>query len=135
MQILILTLVTGLVFLIADAIMLSTVMKPLFQRHLGEGLLEGLRYLPAILFYLVYLFGMVWFAGLPGLRDGVGTAALNGALLGLVAYGTYELTSWAVMRDWHPAMVATDLAWGTVLTAGSVTAGVWAARALASSGA
>jgi uncharacterized membrane protein len=60
----------------------------------------------------------------------VGAGALNGAILGLVAYGTYELTSWAVMRDWHPAMVATDLAWGTVLTAGAVAAGVAAARAL-----
>ena len=130
MQILVLTLVTGAVFLIADALMLTNVMKPLFQRHLGAGLLDGLRYLPAILFYLVYLFGMVWFAGLPGLREGPQAALLNGAILGLVAYGTYELTSWAVMRDWHPAMVATDIAWGTVLTAGSVTAGVLAARAL-----
>jgi len=129
MQILVLTLVTGVVFLIADAIMLSTVIKPLFQRHLGEGLLEGIRALPAILFYGIYLFGMVWFAGLPGLREGLGTAALNGALLGLVAYGTYELTSWTVLRDWHPNMVAVDLAWGTVLTAGAVTAGVFAARA------
>ncbi|MBL4541174.1 MAG: DUF2177 family protein [Rhodobacteraceae bacterium] len=130
MQILVLTLVTGAVFLIADAVMLSNFMKPLFQRHLGAGLLDGLRFVPAILFYLIYLFGMVWFAGLPGLRAGPGTAALNGALLGLVAYGTYELTSWAVMRDWHPAMVAADLAWGTVLTAGAVWAGVMAARAV-----
>jgi uncharacterized membrane protein len=131
MQLVILTAVTGLVFLVADAIMLSSVIKPLFQKHLGEGLLDGLRLPAAILFYVLYLFGMVWFAGLPGLREGVGTAALNGALLGLVAYGTYELTSWAVMKNWHPAMVATDLAWGTVLTAGSVTAGVLAARLLA----
>jgi uncharacterized membrane protein len=131
MQIVVLTLVTGAVFLVADALMLSAVMKPLFQRHLGAGLLDGLRYLPALLFYLVYLFGMVWFAGLPGLREGVGAGALNGAILGLVAYGTYELTSWAVMRDWHPAMVAADIAWGTVLTAGSVAAGVAVARALA----
>ncbi len=78
MQILVLTLVTGAVFLIADAVMLSNFMKPLFQRHLGAGLLDGLRFVPAILFYLIYLFGMVWFAGLPGLRAGPGTAALNG---------------------------------------------------------
>ena len=128
MQLIILTAVTGIVFLAADAIMLSTVIRPLFQKHLGEGLLDGLRLPAALAFYVVYLFGMVWFAGLPGLREGLGTAALNGALLGLVAYGTYELTSWAVMKQWHPAMVVTDLAWGTALTAGAVLAGVWAAR-------
>lgn len=130
MQIVILTFVTGAVFLVADAAMLSKVMRPLFARHLGTGLLDGLRWPAAVGFYLIYLFGMVWFAGLPGLRQGAGMAALNGALLGLVAYGTYELTSWAVMRDWHPALVAADMAWGTALTALSVTAGVLVARAL-----
>ena len=87
--------------------------------------------MPAALgFYLVHLFGMVWFAGLPGLRDGIGVAALNGAILGLVAYGTYELTSWAAMRNWHPSMVAADLVWGAVVTATSVAGGVLIARAL-----
>lgn len=130
MQVLILTLATGAIFLVADAAMLTRVMQPLFRAHLGAGLLDGLRWPAAVGFYLLYLFGMVWFAGLPGLRDGVGVAALNGAILGLVAYGTYELTSWAVMRDWHPAMVAADMAWGTLLTAGAVAGGVLVARAL-----
>ncbi len=132
MSILVLALATGLVFLVADAIMLSTVMKPLFERHLGAGLLDGIRLGPAIGFYLVYMGGVIWFAGWPALRDGVpGQALLNGAILGFVAYGTYELTSWAVMRDWSPAMVAADMAWGTVLTAGSAWAGVTIARAVA----
>lgn len=130
MQVLILTLTTGVIFLVADAVMLSSVLRPLFQAHLGAALLDGLRWPAAAGFYLLYVFGMVWFAGLPGLRDGVGVAAFNGALLGLVAYGTYELTSWAVMRDWHPALVAADLLWGTVLTAGAVAGGVWMARSL-----
>ncbi|MDU8945949.1 DUF2177 family protein [Ovoidimarina sediminis] len=130
MPIVILTLATGIIFLVADAIMLSRVMGPLFREHLGDSLLEGIRMPAALGFYLVYLFGMVWFAGLPGLREGVGVAALNGAILGLVAYGTYELTSWAVMRDWHPSMVAADMIWGATVTAVSVTVGVLIARAL-----
>ncbi len=130
MAIAILTLATGAIFLVADAVMLSMVMGPLFRQHLGAQLLDGVRPAAAAGFYLVYLFGMVWFAGLPGLRDGLGAAALNGAILGFVAYGTYELTSWAVMRDWNPAMVAADMAWGTLVTAGSVTGGVLIARAL-----
>lgn len=130
MPVVILTIATGIIFLAADAVMLSKFMGPLFRQHLGDGLMDGLRLPAAVGFYLVYLFGMVWFAGLPGLRDGVGIAALNGAILGLVAYGTYELTSWAVMRDWHPAMVAADMVWGAIVTATSVTGGVLIARAL-----
>ncbi len=130
MSVIILTLSTGVIFLVADAVMLSKFMGPLFRQHLGEGLLDGIRLTAAIGFYLVYLFGMVWFAALPGLRDGVGVAALNGAILGLVAYGTYELTSWAVMRDWHPSMVAADMVWGASVTAVSVTGGVLVTRLL-----
>lgn len=52
------------------------------------------------------------------------------AVLGFLAYGTYEFTSYAVMRDWHWSMVLSDAAWGTVLTAFSAWAGVAAVRAL-----
>lgn len=131
MSLLVLVVVTGLIFLVADAIMLPTVIKPLFERHLGDTLLGGIRPLPAVLFYFVYLGGIVWFAAWPALRDGTpSTALVNGAILGFVAYGTYELTSWTVVRNWHPSMVAVDMAWGTVLTAGAAWGGVVAARAL-----
>lgn len=131
MSLLVLILVTGLIFLIADAVMLSAVIKPLFERHIGTSLLDGIRPVPAALFYLLYMAGVIWFAGWPALRDGTPhTALLNGAILGFVAYGTYELTSWTVMRDWHPSMVTVDMAWGTVLTALAAWGGVMAARAL-----
>jgi uncharacterized membrane protein len=131
MALLVLIVVTGVIFLIADAVMLSNVMQPLFAQHLGETLREGIRPLPAALFYVLYMAGVVWFAGWPALRDGApGMALVNGAILGLVAYGTYELTSWTVMRDWHPTMVAADMAWGATLTAVSAWGGVMAARAI-----
>lgn len=131
MSLLVLVLVTGAIFLVADAIMLSTVMQPLFAQHLGETLRQGIRPLPAVLFYLIYMAGVIWFAGWPALRDGTPvTALVNGAILGLVAYGTYELTSWTVMRDWHPSMVVADIAWGATLTAVSAWAGVLSARAI-----
>ncbi len=124
-EVLILFLTTSAVFLIADALMLKTVIQPLFRSHLGRALIDGARLLPAALFYLVYMAGILWFAGLPALQAAQpAAAALNGAMLGLVAYGTYELTSWAVMRDWHPTMVAVDWAWGTALTALSAWGGV-----------
>ncbi|MEQ8903452.1 MAG: DUF2177 family protein [Roseovarius sp.] len=131
MALIVLVLVTGVIFLIADAIMLSTVMQPLFAQHLGETLRDDIRPLPAVLFYLIYMVGLVWFAGWPALRDGTPvTALVNGAILGFVAYGTYELTSWTVMRDWHPSMVVADMAWGATLTALSAWGGVMAARAI-----
>ncbi|AHM02717.1 hypothetical protein roselon_00262 [Roseibacterium elongatum DSM 19469] len=81
--------------------------------------------------YFTYMFGVLYFAGWPALRDGVPVQALmNGAALGFFAYGTYEFTSWAVMRDWHPQMVAVDLAWGTAVTALSAWGGVMIARAV-----
>ncbi len=121
----VLFLTTSVVFLIADAVMLRTVIQPIFKEHLGQGLIDGVRFGPAVLFYLVYMIGILWFAGYPALRSGQpASAALNGALLGFVAYGTYELTSWSVMRDWHPSMVAVDWAWGTALTALAAWGGV-----------
>lgn len=131
MTLVVLIVVTGLVFLVADAVMLPKVVKPLFERHLGDAMLDDVRPLPAVVFYVLYIAGVIWFAGWPALRDGTpAMALLNGAILGLVAYGTYELVSWTVMRRWHPSMVAVDLTWGTALTAASAWAGVMAAQAI-----
>ncbi|WP_415233428.1 DUF2177 family protein [Pseudorhodobacter sp.] len=123
---------TSIVFLVADALMLGLLLGPIFRNHLGETLLDGLRLGPAIAFYLLYMAGLTYFAGLPALRDGAALSALyNGAALGLIAYGTYELTSWAVMRDWHPQMVFMDLTWGAVVSGISAYIGARAALALA----
>lgn len=129
MQTLILFLATSVVFLVADALMLRSVIQPIFQQHLGTQLIDGLRFAPAALFYLVYMFGILWFAGLPALRNDAPVSALiNGAVLGFVAYGTYELTSWSVMRSWHGSMVAVDWTWGTIVTGFAAWAGVIVAR-------
>lgn len=124
---------TGVVFLVADALMLGYVIAPIFRSNLGDTMLDGLRLGPAIAFYLLYMLGVTFFAGLPALRDASAMPALiNGAMLGLIAYGTYELTSWTVMRGWHPQMVLTDMIWGTILT--GVSAYIGARVALAVTG-
>jgi uncharacterized membrane protein len=123
--------VSGLVFLIADGIMLGFVVGPMFRSHLGDTMLEGLRIGPAIAFYLLYIAGLAYFAGVPALRDGSAqTALIQGAVLGFVAYGTYELTSWTVMRDWQPQMVITDMLWGAVLSGVSAYIGARVALAV-----
>ncbi len=131
MQILFLYLATAVIFLVADAIMLGTVMKPLFQRHLGDWLIEPIRFGPAIAFYLAYVAGLIWLVSWPALRDGTpGLALLNGAILGAVAYGTYEFTNLSTLERWSWQQVAVDGLWGTVLTGGAAWAGVMVVRAL-----
>jgi uncharacterized membrane protein len=129
---LILFVATAVIFLALDALMLTLVMRPLFERHIADMLLADIRFVPALLFYLGYVAGLIWLVSLPALRDGDPLrAALQGAVVGAMAYGTYEFTSYAILKGWHPSMVAADLAWGTALTAVAAWGGVMVARALA----
>jgi uncharacterized membrane protein len=118
---------TALIFLILDGIMLTFVMKPLFTRHIGPLLADPIRLAPAALFYLAYVAGLVYLVSLPAVRSGA-PVILPAVIIGLMAYGTYEFTSWAVMRDWHWHMVVTDTLWGGALTAFSAWAGVTVTR-------
>jgi uncharacterized membrane protein len=129
MTILTLYAVTAAVFLILDAIMLSLVMKPLFTRHIGPLMAEPIRLAPAVVFYLAYVAGLVYLVSLPALKTGA-PVLVPALIIGLMAYGTYEFTSWAIMRDWHWTMVATDTLWGGTLTAVSAWAGVAVTRAV-----
>ncbi|WP_296762371.1 DUF2177 family protein [Sediminimonas sp.] len=131
MQIVVVYVATAVVFLALDAVVLKTVMSPLFERYLADQLLDRFRLAPAVLFYLFYIAGLVHFVSLPALAQGAPLKALvGGALLGAMAYGTYEFTNYATLRDWHWHMVAVDLAWGTALTGVSAWAGVMVARAI-----
>ena len=73
---------------------------------------------------------MLWFVSLPALRAGVPVSALiNGAIIGAMAYGTFEFTNYAILRDWSLQMVVVDVAWGAVLTGFSAWIGVTLTRA------
>jgi uncharacterized membrane protein len=123
MQLATLYLATAAVFLILDAIMLTLVMKPLFTRHIGPLMADPIRIGPAAVFYLAYVGGVLALVSVPALRTGAGVLG-PAFLIGLMAYGTYEFTSYAIMRDWHWTMVVTDTLWGGVLTAVSAWAGL-----------
>ena len=129
MQTLILYATTTVIFLALDAVMLKLHMQPLFQRFLGDQLLTDIRVGPAGLFYLAYVAGLVYLVSLPALKTG-SAIVIPAAIIGAMAYGTYEFTSYAIMKSWSPILVANDLAWGTVLTAFSAWAGVALTRAL-----
>lgn len=130
LNLLVLYIVTAVVFLALDAVMLTIVLKPLFEAHIGDIMAEEIRLAPAALFYLFYVAGVLWFVSLPALRAGAPlNALLAGAALGAMAYGTYEFTNFATLRGWDWRMVATDVTWGAVLTGVSAWSGVMVARA------
>lgn len=129
MQILTLYLSTAAIFLVVDAVMLKLHLQPLFQRQLGDGLLESPRMLAAALFYFAYIAGLLYLVSVPALKAGTGVL-VPAAILGAMAYGTFEFTSYAIMRDWSLQMVVTDVIWGTVLTGFAAWAGLAVTRAL-----
>lgn len=116
---------TAIIFLVIDAIMLTFVMKPLFTRHLGDAMRDSPLMAPAVVFYLAYVAGLVFLVSAPALRESAPErAALHGAVLGAMAYGTYEFSSMAIMKNWSWTMVATDSIWGALLTGFAAWAGV-----------
>lgn len=131
MKILILYFVTALIFFATDAIGLRLMVKPVFDRHVAHLYADPFRVIPAALFYLGYVAGMLWFVSVPALRGFDPTSALFGGIaLGVMAYGTYEFTNYATLRDWSIEQVAVDTIWGGVLTGFSAWAGVAITRAL-----
>ena len=116
---------TAIVFLALDFVMLKKVMYPLFSANIGPMMLEDLRMGPAAVFYLFYVVGVVWFVSIPALNVGsIAQAFFAGAVLGALAYGTYEFTNFATLKGWTAQMVMVDVIWGAVLTGTSAAVGV-----------
>ena len=86
---------------------------------------DEFRVAPAALFYVLYIAGMIWFAVRPGLESGVGTALLNGALLGGLCYATYDLTNQATLKVWPSYITVADIAWGAFATGTTAAAATW----------
>ncbi|HEX4297662.1 MAG TPA: DUF2177 family protein [Devosia sp.] len=117
-------LVTAIVFLGLDALWLTQVALGMYRRELGALLLDQPNLVVAGLFYLLFVAGIVVLAVAPALNGGSWiNALLMGAVLGLVAYGTYDITNLSTLRNWSLTVTLADLAWGTVLSAVAATAG------------
>jgi len=103
-----------LVFLAMDAIWLTFAGQRLYRPAIGHLMHEGFSIGPAVLFYLLHALGLVFFATLPAARSR--DALLRGALFGLIAYATYDLTNQATLRDWPWKVTVVDLAWGAIVS-------------------
>lgn len=109
---------TAVVFLALDAVWLTTMADRLYRPALGELMLERFSPAPAVAFYLLYIVGIVVFVIAPALADEGWSGALwRGALFGLIAYATYDLTNQATLRGWAWRVTVADLCWGTFATA------------------
>ncbi|MGN3973278.1 DUF2177 family protein [Tsuneonella sp. SYSU-LHT278] len=118
----------GVSFGLLDALWLRWAGPNLYRPALGELLADSFRLVPAIVFYLAYIAAVVWFAVRPGLAaGGIGTSALNGALLGAIAYATYDLTNQATMKVWPVHITLIDIAWGAFASAIAAAVGCWVA--------
>jgi uncharacterized membrane protein len=119
----------GLVFAGLDAIWLTTTNATLYRPTLGQLLATSPRLAPAILFYVIYLVGVVVFAVAPAIRSRRWRdATIMGALLGFFCYATYDLTNQATLVVWATKITVLDLCWGTFLTASGATAGYFASK-------
>jgi uncharacterized membrane protein len=113
---LILYLITLAVFFLIDMVWLGVVAKGFYRKHLGPMMSPRVNWAAAVLFYLLFIVGLVVFAVRPALASGKSLQALLlGALLGLVSYATYDLTNLATLKDWPIVVTVVDLIWGAVL--------------------
>ncbi|MDI2594465.1 DUF2177 family protein [Pseudomonas sp. 681] len=117
---------TLLAFLVLDGLWLGVLMAPTYRALLGSLMLDQPLLAPAALFYLLYVVGCVVFVVLPAITWR--RAACLGALLGLVAYGTYDLSNWATLRGWSAQLVVIDMFWGAFATSVASSVGYWLAR-------
>lgn len=115
----------GLSFGLLDFLWLGWAGSNFYRPAIGDVLAPQFRGAPALVFYLAYIAGMVWFAVRPGLSGGIGQATLNGALLGALAYATYDLTNQATLKVWATHVTIADIAWGTFATAAAATVSAW----------
>jgi len=115
-QMLVMYLITLAVFFLIDMVWLGVVAKGFYRRHLGSPLSPNVNWAAAILFYLLFIVGLIVFAIRPALVGEEPLKALFlGALLGLISYATYDLSNLATLKDWPLVVTIVDLIWGTVL--------------------
>ena len=117
------------VFFVIDLIWLGVVAKSFYQKNLKYILSPNVNWTAAIIFYLIYIAGILIFAVLPALaKDSLRHAAVWGALFGFFTYATYDLTNLALLKDWPIVIVIVDILWGVVLCSAVATLSFFVAK-------
>ena len=124
MQLLTLTLLGVPFIVILDLLWLGVIAKDFYRAQLGSLMTDSIVWGAAILFYVLYAFGLALFVIQPNLALGMGKVVLMGAVFGFIAYAVYDLTNLATLKDWPLTMTIVDMIWGAFLTA-SVSGAVY----------
>ena len=120
---------SAVVMLALDAVWLTMMGDRLYRPVLGDWMRRDVNWPPAVAFYLLFLFGVTFLATIPALQQGSWQrAAINGAVFGLVAYATYDLTNEATLTRWSTTITLADMAWGTFLATTAALAGYFGSR-------
>ena len=118
------------IFFIIDIIWIGVFGNKFYQSQIGF-LLGPINWPAAIIFYLIYIVGIIFFAVHPALLSGsLGKAVMLGALFGFFTYATYDFTNLATIKDWSLLVTIVDLAWGTFLSASVATVSYLIAKVL-----
>jgi len=109
--------ITFAAFLAIDAVWLVLVARNFYRRYLDWLMAANPNWIAALLFYLLFVVGVLVFVVIPGVEEGsLRTTLLRAALFGLIAYATYDLTNLATVKDWPLTVTIVDMLWGTALS-------------------
>jgi uncharacterized membrane protein len=117
------------VFFAVDMVWLGLVASSFYKKHLGYLMAPTVNWLAAIIFYLLFILGILVFVLLPGIKENsLLNTILRAALFGLITYATYDLTNLATVNQWPLIVTLVDLVWGMVLSAIVSVAGFYMAK-------
>jgi uncharacterized membrane protein len=123
--------ITFAAFFVIDMIWLGLIARGFYRKHLGYLMAPDVNWPAAIVFYLLFIAGLLVFVVVPGLKTGsIGMTVLRGALFGLITYATYDLTNLATIKNWPLTVTIVDMIWGAVLSMLTTLAGTAAGRGL-----
>lgn len=106
-----------IIFLAIDAIWLGLVAPKFYKNHIGHLMAEKPNFIAAIIFYLIFIVGVVYFVVNPAIEaQSMGKVVIAGMLFGFMTYATYDLTNLATLKDWPITVTIVDLIWGTSLS-------------------
>ena len=122
-------LATLVAFFAVDMLWLGLIARTFYKKHLGYLMAPSVNWTAAIIFYLMFIVGVLVFVVLPGLeKQSLKITLIRAVLFGLITYATYDLTNLATVRDWPLTVTIVDLIWGMVLTTLVSIAGFYAGK-------